>query len=470
MKILDTLSGTEKEIDTSKLVRIYLCGMTVYDEAHIGHARTIIVFDVLQRFLKSQGAKVEFIQNFTDVDDKIINRAKMENVPAFDISTRYIDEYFDEFDKLNVKRATKYPKATEHIEYMINLIQDLVDKKIAYVTKNGVYFAVTKFSDYGKLSKKKIDELISGSRIQVDEEKNNPLDFALWKFSDEEPSWDSPWGKGRPGWHIECSAMSIKYLGANFEIHGGGRDLIFPHHENEIAQSESFTGKPFAKTWMHVAMVTINGEKMSKSIGNIKSVKHVLENFGPNIIRLFCLSGSRTKPIDYSEDILKENIIKWRQVESCYYEMVNWKKTKEPEPENVELFKNQLFSSRGNVGRFTDALNSNLNTRLALQEFFDVVVVINALAADEKLDNDIVEDGKKYFNEMMEILGLKIQKISDEEVNSINQLLSQRESLREQKKFQEADKIRDQISQMGIELIDHKNSTTWVKRENIKSE
>jgi len=328
MKILDTLSGTEKEIDVSKKIRIYLCGMTVYDEAHIGHARTIIVFDVLRRFLESQGAKVEFIQNFTDVDDKIINRAKMENMTAFDISTRYIDEYFDEFDKLNVKRATEYPKATEHIEHMISLIQNLVDKKIAYVTKNGVYFAITKFSDYGKLSKKKIDELISGSRIQVDEEKNNPLDFALWKFSDEEPSWDSPWGKGRPGWHIECSAMSIKYLGANFEIHGGGRDLIFPHHENEIAQSESFTQKPFAQTWMHVGMITINGEKMSKSIGNIKSVKHVLENFGPNIIRLFCLSGSRTKPIDYSEDILKENIIKWRQVESCYYEMVNWKKTK----------------------------------------------------------------------------------------------------------------------------------------------
>ncbi len=468
MKILDTLSGTEKEIDISKKVRIYLCGMTVYDEAHIGHARTIIVFDVLRRFLESQGAKVEFIQNFTDVDDKIINRAKMENMTAFDISTRYIDEYFDEFDKLNVKRATEYPKATEHIEHMINLIQNLVDKKIAYVTKNGVYFAITKFSDYGKLSKKKIDELISGSRIQVDEEKNNPLDFALWKFSDEEPSWDSPWGKGRPGWHIECSAMSIKYLGANFEIHGGGRDLIFPHHENEIAQSESFTQKPFAQTWMHVGMITINGEKMSKSIGNIKSVKHVLENFGPNTIRLFCLSGRYSKPIDYSEDILKENIIKWRQVESCYYEMVNWKKTKEPNPEYVEFYRND-FADYDNS--FTYALKHNLNTRGALSEFFALVDKINVVAADEKLDEciDIVDAGNK-LNKMLDILGLKIQKISDEDVKSINQSMEERELLREQKKFQEADKIRDQISQMGVELIDHQNSTTWIKRENIKSE
>jgi len=323
MKLQDTLSNSEQELDISKKVKIYLCGVTVYDESHIGHARTIIVFDVLRKYLEKKGIEVEFIQNFTDVDDKIINRAQTENMTAEKISTKYIENYFKDFDGLNVKRATNYPKATEHIEDIIKFIEKLVEKQIAYTTKNGVYFSVSKFPGYGKLSKKKIDELQSGARIEIDEAKKDPLDFAVWKFSDVEPVWDSPWGKGRPGWHIECSAMSIKYLGENFEIHGGGRDLIFPHHENEIAQSESYTSLPFAKIWVHVGMVTINGEKMSKSLGNVKSIKHVLENWGSNIIRLFCLSGHYSKPIDYSEELLKENLTKWRQVETCYYELIH---------------------------------------------------------------------------------------------------------------------------------------------------
>ena len=238
MKLQDTLSNSEKSLDASNIVKIYLCGVTVYDESHIGHARTIIVFDVLRRYLESKGSDVNFIQNFTDVDDKIINRAKLENTTANEISLKYIEHYFNDFDGLNVKRATNYPKATDHIKDIQDLIQELISKGIAYTSKNGVYFSVSKFPEYGKLSKKKIDELQSGSRIEIDETKNDPLDFALWKFSDIEPTWDSPWGKGRPGWHIECSAMSIKYLGENFDIHGGGRDLIFHHHENEIAQSE----------------------------------------------------------------------------------------------------------------------------------------------------------------------------------------------------------------------------------------
>ena len=317
MKLQDTLSNLEQQVDVSNKIRIYLCGVTVYDESHIGHARTIIVFDVLRKYLESKGVEIEFVQNFTDVDDKIINRANTENTTAEKISTRYIDNYFDDFDRLNVKRATNYPKATEHIDDIIKFIEKLIEKNIAYTSKNGVYFEVTKFPEYGKLSKKKIDDLQSGSRIEIDESKNNPLDFAVWKLSDLEPVWDSPWGKGRPGWHIECSAMSVKYLGENFDIHGGGRDLIFPHHENEIAQSEACTNTQFAKIWMHVGMVTISGEKMSKSLGNTKSIKHVLGNWGPNIIRLFCLSGHYSKVIDYSEEMLKENITKWRQVETC---------------------------------------------------------------------------------------------------------------------------------------------------------
>ena len=461
LKIFDTLSESEKELDASK-IRIYLCGVTVYDEAHVGHARTIIVFDVLRKFLESKENTVEFIQNFTDVDDKIIDRAQKEGATAYDISVRYIEEYFRDFDALNVKRATRYPKATEHIKDMIALVDSLVQKKIAYVSKNGVYFAVSRFSDYGKLSKKKIDDLISGSRVDVDETKNDPLDFALWKFSEDPPLWDSPWGKGRPGWHIECSAMSIKYLGENFEIHGGGRDLIFPHHENEIAQSESFTSKPFAKIWMHVGMVTINGEKMSKSLGNIRTVKYVLQKYGPNIIRLFCLSGHYSKPIDYSEDLLKENIVKWRQVETCYYELLlaEGKNQSNPIGETVLQCSTE----------FDSALSNDFNTSLALTAFFRLVKEINRLASDELLSKSIAEKALPEIERMLLVLGLVIPKITNDEINSINELIKKRESLRQQKKYQEADNIREQISKMGIELIDHKNRTAWMKKEKIQSD
>ena len=462
MKILDTLSKNEKELDISGKVRIYLCGVTVYDESHIGHARTIIVFDVLRRYLESKGIEVEFIQNFTDVDDKIINRAKRENVRASAISSRYIENYYNDFDDLNVLRATRYPKATEHIQDMQDLIQDLLKKKIAYVSKNGVYFSVLKFPEYGKLSKKKTDDLLAGARVEVDQAKNDPLDFALWKFSNEDPSWDSPWGRGRPGWHIECSSMSIKYLGENFEIHGGGRDLIFPHHENEIAQSESYTSKPFAKIWMHVGMITINGEKMSKSKGNIKSIRHVLQNCGPNIIRLFCLSGHYSKPIDYSEELLQENIIKWRQIESAYYEM-----KLSIENEDTTKIENIISESKK---EFDSALENDLNTHLALSAFFKFVNQINQLAASDSLTKSIANVALPHFEKMATILGLILPKISETEISSINKLILNRELLRAQKKFQDADKIRDQISQMGIVLIDHKNRTTWMKKEKIESD
>jgi len=462
MKILDTLTKNEKELDISSKVRIYLCGVTVYDESHIGHARTIIVFDVLRRYLESMGIEVEFIQNFTDVDDKIINRAKRENVRASAISSRYIENYYNDFDDLNVLRATRYPKATEHIQDMQDLIQDLLKKKIAYVSKNGVYFSVSKFPEYGKLSKKKIDELLAGARVEVDQAKNDPLDFALWKFSDEDPSWGSPWGRGRPGWHIECSSMSIKYLGENFEIHGGGRDLIFPHHENEIAQSESYTSKPFAKIWMHVGMITINGEKMSKSKGNIKSIRHVLQNWGSNIIRLFCLSGHYSKPIDYSEELLQENVTKWRQVESAYYEM-------KLSIGNGDARKIENIISESKK-EFEFALENDLNTHLALSAFFKFVNQINQLAASDSLTKSIADVALPHFDKIANILGLILPKISETEISSINELIQNRELLRTQKKFQDADKIRDQISQMGIVLIDHKNRTTWMKKEKIKSD
>ena len=462
MKIQDTLSDSEKELDITKKVRIYLCGVTVYDVSHIGHARTIIVFDTLRRFLEANGTNVEFIQNFTDVVDKIIKKANESDETAEIISNKNIQSYFEDFNRLNVKTATEYPKATEHIEDMINLIRNLVDKDIAYVSKNGVYFRVSKFPEYGKLSKKKIDDLESGARVEIDESKASPLDFALWKFSDEIPNWNSPWGKGRPGWHIECSAMSIKYLGDEFEIHGGGRDLIFPHHENEIAQSESFTGKPFAKIWMHAGMITINGEKMSKSVGNIKSINYVLDLWGPNVARLFCISGHYSKPIDYTEELLKENLIRFRQIETCYYEL-----RLAGQQEELEDISSLLDESRE---KFDSALNNDLNTPLGLSIFFNMIKTINSLAAKEKISIKMSEKALPVLEYMLDVLGIKIQTVSDDEIKSIFKLLEKREELRKNKQFEEADEIRREISDMGIQLIDHKTKTLWMKKEKINSD
>jgi len=310
--------------------------------------------------------------------------------------------------------------------------------------------------------KKKTDDLVSGARVAVDEEKNDPIDFALWKFSDTKPSWDSPWGKGRPGWHIECSAMSLKYLGDGFEIHGGGRDLIFPHHENEIAQSESSTSKQFAKIWMHVGMITINGEKMAKSIGNVKSVNHVLEDWGPNVIRLFCLSGHYSKPIDYSEKLLKENITKLRQIESCYYEL------RLTEVDDTGSTADIVVNECKN--EFNSALNNDFNTPLALAAYYKLIRAVNSAAAEEKLT---VQDARRIlpaFEHMSDILGIKILKVSDTEKNEINQMIKKRDEYRIQKNYEEADNIRTKIAEKNIIFVDHKNKTTWVKQEKIKAE
>ena len=462
MKISDTLTNQKKELEFSDKVRIYLCGVTVYDQSHIGHARTIIVFDTLRRFLEANNIPVELIQNFTDIDDKIINRAKEQKESANALSSKYIQAYFDDSDRLNIKRATNYPKATEHIGDMIDLIQKLVENEFAYASKNGVYFRVSKFSGYGKLSKKKTEDLDSGSRIEIDESKENPLDFALWKFSDEQPNWESPWGKGRPGWHIECSAMSIKYLGTNFEIHGGGRDLIFPHHENEIAQSESFTSEPFAKIWMHAGMITINGEKMSKSVGNVKSINHVLDSWGSNVARLFCISGHYSKPIDYTEDLLKENLIKLRQIETCYYELRLADQTGESDDISPLLKESRE--------KFDAALNDDFNTSLGLSVFFNMIKTINSLAADEKITKTIANKTLPILEYMLEVLGIKIQTVSDDEIKTVFELINKREALRGEKQFEDADKIRERISNMGISLIDHKNKTLWMKKEMVKAE
>ncbi len=323
MKIYNRLSDTLEEIGTKKdnNIRIYVCGITVYDDCHIGHARTIVVFDVLRRYLIQKGHNLIYVQNFTDVDDKIINKAKLEGKTPEEISSKYIVSYFEDFTKLNVLKADFYPKATEHISEIISAIKILKEKNYTYTTLNGIYFRVRSFPNYGKLSKKQIDELEEGSRIEIDALKEDPLDFALWKFSSDSASWESPWGRGRPGWHIECSVMVSKLLGNEIEIHGGGTDLIFPHHENEIAQSETFSEKKLAKLWMHVGMITINSEKMSKSLRNMILLKNALKRWGANVLRLYLISSQYSKPMDYNDAILYESLQKWRQIEHCFYEL-----------------------------------------------------------------------------------------------------------------------------------------------------
>ena len=462
MQLFDTLRNTKTELEFSGKVRIYLCGVTVYDDAHIGHARTIIVFDVLRRFLESQGHAVEFIQNFTDVDDKILDRARQEKTTAVELADKYTKNYFVDFDGLNVKRATEYPKASDHIQDMQNLISDLIAKEYAYITKKGIYFSVSKFSKYGKLSGKSDEESTEEHRITVDEEKKNPADFALWKLGEFERSWPSPWGEGRPGWHIECSAMSLKYLGENFEIHGGGRDLIFPHHENEIAQSESSTSKQFAKIWMHVGMITINGEKMSKSIGNVKSVNHVLGNWGPNIIRLFCLSGGYRKPIDYSEKLLRENITKLRQIETCYFEL--WL----AEDAGDGIVGEKLVEECKE--EFDSALNDDLNTPDALKTYYKLIKEVDSLAADEKITQTSAEIILPEFERISEILGIQIPKVSDAEKNEISQIVKKRDEYRIQKNYEQADNIRNELAEKNVVFVDHKKKTTWVKQEIVNAE
>jgi cysteinyl-tRNA synthetase len=459
VKLYSTLSRRVEElVPNDNTVKMYVCGVTVYDNSHIGHARTVIVFDTLRRYLLSKGYKVVFVQNFTDVDDKIINRAKAEGKKADEISEKYIDGYFRDFGGLNVMRADHHPKATEHIKEMIELIDGLIKKGHAYITLNGVYFRVKSFSGYGKLSRKPVEELESGARIEVDQSKENPLDFALWKFSSEDPAWPSPWGKGRPGWHIECSAMSLKYLGETFEIHGGGHDLVFPHHENEIAQSESYTGRQFARIWVHSGMVTINSQKMSKSLGNIVTIEQVLNKWGMNTIRLYSLSVHYAKPLDYTDELLKESAQRWRQIETCLAEL-QFAAGSGGEVAAVRKLCDESMKA------FEAAMDDDMNTSLALTEFLKMVTQLNQYAAADKLAKDVAEAALPTVHKIMDILGLKAIAAGKQEREDIEKLVNERNRLRAEKKFKEADEIRKKLLERSVELLDHRGRTVWVKRE-----
>ena len=461
MNIYDTLTKAYQRLpDRGNLIRIYVCGVTVYDRSHIGHARTLVIFDVLNRYLKSKDISTYLVENFTDIDDKIINRSKQEGVEANALASKYIRLYFEDFHALNVADANVYPRATDHIDEITHIISGLLAKGHAYLSTNGIYFRVRSFDRYGRLSKKSIAQLEAGARIEVDTSKEHPLDFALWKFHSDQPNYKSPWGDGRPGWHIECSAMVLKYLGESIEIHGGGNDLIFHHHENEIAQSESYTGRRLAKIWMHVGMVTINTEKMSKSLGNIISIKDALHMWGSNTVRLFCLSVRYTKPLDYQDLLLKEAAQKWKQIEMCTWEVENWTGGSS---NNTDKILN-LFSQT--VKSFDCAMENNLDTPSAIREFMKIVNEINRLASTDTLDEQITVNAKPIIHSILNILGLRIAYVSSYERGNIKKMIELREKFRKEHKYQEADSIRIELGdKYSVELIDHKYKTTWLKRE-----
>ena len=457
MKLSNTLTNQLEEINTvEKVVKIYLCGVTVYDDCHIGHARTIIVFDVLRRYLEIQGVKVIFIQNFTDIDDKIISRANSEHTDAEYISRVYIESYFRDFDSLNVLRATSYPRVTEHIPDIIDFIGKLIEKNKAYLGLNGIYFRVRSYLGYGKLSKKDQDSIISGARIEVDENKDDPRDFALWKFSSVKPTWASPWGNGRPGWHIECSVMASKYLGANIDIHGGGQDLVFPHHENEIAQSEGLFETEFSKLWMHVGMVTINSEKMSKSIGNTIKVSELLREVGPNVIRLFCLSSHYTKPLDYTKDIIDESKRKWSQISNAYYEL-EYRTRNSFIYENSDSIQQPLLEELTNyLTLFEEHLNNDLNFANALTVFLKFITRINNfLSIDTPVNIEFLTKTFDLLKKFMFVIGLKVSQVSRQEFEEIEEHIYKRNMFRSEKNYLESDKIRLKLAdRFNIELIE----------------
>jgi cysteinyl-tRNA synthetase len=466
LKIYNKLSDTLEDIGTTEdnKIRIYVCGITVYDDCHIGHARTIVVFDILRRYLIHKGRELVYVQNFTDVDDKIINRAKLDGKSPDEISSKYIESYFEDFSKLNVLKADFYPKATDHIIEMINAIKILKEKNYTYTTLNGVYFKVRAFPNYGKLSKKQIDKLEEGTRIETDKLKEDPLDFALWKFSSDVPNWESPWGRGRPGWHIECSVMVSKLLGNEIEIHGGGTDLIFPHHENEIAQSETLNEKKLAKLWMHVGMITINSDKMSKSLKNMIVLKSALKKWGSNVLRLYLISSQYSKPMDYNDEILQESLQKWRQIEHCIYEL----RTTKNLSENMDEFEDKC---NGFLNDFLSSLDSNLNTPLALTSFMKLVSYVNNLSSSEKLTIRMSDKAQPIVDTIMDIIGIKIVEIDNDTKFKIEEMINRRDNLRAEKKFQAADNLRKKIFELfDVELTDHSKYTSWKKKERIEFE
>lgn len=488
LRIYNTLTNQKEAFTPLRpgRVHMYVCGITAYDVCHVGHARSALVFDAIYRYLRYRGYEVVFVRNFTDVDDKIIMRAQDEGTDSETIAERYIKAFYDDMDRLGVERPTHEPRATEFIPQMIELVQRLIEMGYAYSAGGDVYFAVKTFSDYGKLSKRSLDELMAGARVAVDPNKRDPMDFALWKASKPgEPYWPSPWGPGRPGWHIECSAMSAGYLGRSFDIHGGGMDLIFPHHENEIAQSEAAYGTTFARYWVHNGFVNVNHEKMSKSLGNFFTIRQVLESYQPEVLRLFLLSTHYRSSLDFSQEAMGEAE---RRLERLYQtlaqvETLTSSGATTPLRDNPEL--DELGQKTNELSaKFQEEMDNDFNTAAAIGHLFDLSRALNRVqdACDGKPDGDtaaLLVAGARRLREQAGILGLlqtppsaffgeqrrlhlAAAGIDEKEVE---RLVAERARARKEKNWAQADAIRETLTGMGIVVEDGAEGTKWRVRQ-----
>ncbi|MBP2071945.1 cysteine--tRNA ligase [Thermoanaerobacterium butyriciformans] len=461
MKIYNTLTRKKEEFVplNDNIVNMYVCGPTVYNFIHIGNARAFIVFDTVRRYFEYKGYKVNYVQNFTDIDDKLIKRSHEENTTVKELADRYIEEYFKDADSLGIKRATVHPRATENIDDIINFVKKLIDKGFAYVLNGDVYYDTTKFKEYGKLSHKNIDELKAGARIEVNEDKKNPTDFVLWKAAKEgEPSWDSPWGKGRPGWHIECSTMSTKYLGKTLDIHAGGPDLIFPHHENEIAQSEAANDAEFARFWMHIGYLNINNEKMSKSKNNFFTVRDITSQYDPEVLRFFMLTSHYRNPINFSHDLLeqsKSGFLRLSNTVDNLRHLLDDALDRELSDEE-KAYKEKYDEYKR---RFEEAMDDDFNTADAISVLFEMVRDINT-NIDGNSPKELIEYILDIFLKLSSVLGISYKKreLLDDE---IKKLIEKREEARKAKNWAEADKIRDELKKQGIALEDTPSGVRW---------
>ncbi len=482
VKIYNTLTRkkeTFQPLETGH-IKLYVCGITSYDYCHIGHARSALAFDMIVRYFRYLGYKVTYIRNFTDIDDKIIKRAAEQNTTTEELANRFIDEFYVDMDKLGVDRPTMEPKATEHIQEMIDLISELIDKDMAYPANGDVYYRVGSFAGYGKLSGRKLEDMQAGARIQINENKDDPMDFVLWKASKPgEPSWESPWGDGRPGWHIECSAMSRKYLGDTFDIHGGGQDLIFPHHENELAQSEAANNKPYVNMWIHHGFVTIRDEKMSKSLGNFLTIRDILAHYHPEVLRFFIFSTQYRNPLDFSEAAMQNAMTGLDRLYECLASVDKLSGDGSPDTKQIASAKD-ITKLTSMEERFQKAMNNDFNTALAQGILFESAKAINKIIRQldkqpSQKDVDLLKDGATTIVKLASVMGILQEKahdylvakktamlnqieISEEE---ILQLIKERNQARDEKNWARSDAIRDQLLSHNIELKDSSAGTGW---------
>ena len=461
IRLYNTLTRKKEDFETLEpnIVKMYVCGVTVYNDAHVGHAMSALVFDIMRRYLEYRGYAVKHVMNYTDVDDKIINRANQLGEDPLQLSQRYIEDYASDLENLNVLPATSNPQVSKTMPLIIKFIQGLIQKEAAYAAPNGdVYFSVSSDPDYGKLSGRKIDDMQAGARIEVGEAKDHPMDFALWKAAKPgEISWDSPWGKGRPGWHIECSAMNLAELGEQIDIHGGGNDLIFPHHENEIAQTESYTGKPFARYWVHNGMLQLGGEKMSKSLGNIVSIKEFLKKRDADVMRMLVLMGYYRAPLIFNEETQDAAEKSLERLKSAFRPAST--SAKGLATDSASALASQAESTKQS---FIEAMDDDFNTPLALAALYELVKATNA-ARDQGATDEQLQPVQAMLRELTSVLGLRLQEKqgSGDADKFIDLLVEVRSEVRKQKLWAVSDQIRDRLKELGVIIEDSKEGTKW---------